>query len=62
MENTDVAIIQARSGHEPDAKRKRYTDFNQRIKNLLVTADFHEGDSDEKILQELDAIANLIKY
>jgi len=62
MENSDALITQAMSGHEPEAKRKRYSDFNLRIKALLSTANFSESDEDAKILQELNSIANIIKY
>ena len=62
MENSDAILNQIRAGHEPEPGRKRYTDFNLRLKNLLVHANFSPDDSDEKILQLLNSIANIIKY
>ena len=62
MENSDAILNQIKAGHEPEPGRKRYTGFNLRLKNLLVHANFSPDDSDEKILQLLNSIANIIKY
>ena len=49
---TQVKIVQARAGHQPEPQRRHYQDSNQRIKNIVQ--DYHNCD----IMQYLCGLAH----
>ena len=55
-------IQQANAGQDVPHQRRRCTDLNQRIKNLVTTSDLQQNSTDELIIECLTRFAHIINY